>query len=221
MQMTEEGLALIRQFEGFRAGAYRDPVGVLTIGFGHTNMAGAPLVEAGQVISVQLAEAILRRDVETFAAVVARLLRVPLSPLQFSALVSFCYNVGSANFRKSGVLEAVNRGDFAAVPRRLGLWTKAGGRVLPGLIKRRAAEAALFMGGADTGAGKAEQPVTGKEPHKSTTILVALATAILAALQTVLGDAAPILAVLIFTAIVAGTVWIIAERVKKSKRDGL
>ncbi|MBL8790220.1 MAG: lysozyme [Rhizobiales bacterium] len=144
MKVTEEGLALIRRFEGFRSEAYRDAVGVWTIGYGHTSMAGPPKVTAGLRISAEEGAAILARDVEHFAAGVAQLVKVPISDTQFSALVSFAYNVGLGAFRASSVLKAVNEGDFPAVPHRLGLWVRAGGKTLPGLVKRRAMEGELF-----------------------------------------------------------------------------
>jgi lysozyme len=145
MQMTQEGLALIRRFEGFRANAYRCPAGVWTIGYGHTSQAGPPAVRAGMVMSEDEADRILAADVQRFADEVAPLLAREVSAAQFSALVSFAYNVGVPAFRSSSVLRAVNAGRFHVVPARLKLWVKGGGRVLPGLERRRAAEAELFM----------------------------------------------------------------------------
>ena len=145
MRMTEEGLALIRRFEGFRARAYRCPAGVWTIGYGHTAAAGPPVVSAGLTIERSEAEAILVRDVENVVRDVKASLKVTLAASQFSALVSFAYNVGIANFRKSSVLAVANGGDLASVPGRLQLWNQAQHRVLPGLVKRRAAEAELFL----------------------------------------------------------------------------
>ena len=144
MRMTEEGLALIRSFEGFRGEAYRDAVGVWTIGFGHTSMAGPPEVTPALRITREEANAILARDVEKFAGGVREAVKVPLNDAQFSALVSFAYNVGLGALRGSSVLKAVNARDFAEVPRCLNLWVKARGRTLPGLVKRRAVEGALF-----------------------------------------------------------------------------
>lgn len=144
MKMTPEGLDLIRHFEGFRAKAYRDAVGVWTIGYGHTAMAGPPQVRPGQVISRDEAAEILASDVAVFSSGVTKAVQAELCDAQFSALVSFAYNVGLGAFRQSGVLRAVNAGDFAAVPRCLSLWVKAGKQTLPGLVKRRAAEAAMF-----------------------------------------------------------------------------
>jgi len=144
MHMTEEGLALIRRFEGFRAQAYRCPAGIWTIGYGHTSNAGPPRVSPGMTISETEARRVLAADVERFAAEVRAALTREVSPEQFSALVSFAFNVGTAAFCTSSVLRAVNAGDFGAVPDRLGLWVKARGKTLPGLVRRRAAEAAMF-----------------------------------------------------------------------------
>jgi GH24 family phage-related lysozyme (muramidase) len=143
--VNQAGLKLIQVYEGLRLDAYRDAVGIWTIGYGHTSMAGKPEVVAGLRISRAEAASILARDVETFARGVAAAITAHLNDNQFSALVSFAYNVGLGAFRSSSVLRAVNSGDFAAVPRRLNLWTKAGGRVLQGLVKRRAAEGQMFM----------------------------------------------------------------------------
>lgn len=145
MQMTEEGLALIRRFEGFRARAYRCPAGVWTIGYGHTTQAGPPRVAAGMEITEAEARDVLARDVARFARAVERALTRELSPQQFSALVSFAFNVGEGAFARSSVLAAVNEGNFAAVPERLNRWVKADGRTLRGLVRRRAAEGELFL----------------------------------------------------------------------------
>lgn len=145
MHVTDEGLALIRRFEGLRTAAYRCPAGVWTIGFGHTSEAGPPAVRPGMVVSEDDALRILAEDVQRFADGVAPLLTRAVSAPQFSALVSFAFNVGLAAFRSSSVLKAVNAGRLDEVPARLKLWVKAGGRVLPGLERRRAAEAELFM----------------------------------------------------------------------------
>jgi lysozyme len=220
MNMTEAGLDLIRQAEGFRSQAYRDSGGVLTIGYGHTSMAGAPAVTAGMRVTIDEAESILRRDVAQFALVVRKALRVQLSERQFSALVSFCYNVGGASFARSSVLLSVNSGDYAAVPRRLALWNKAAGKVLPGLIKRRAAEAAMFMS-ADPGKARADEPVVGKPIHRSKSIVLAIVTALMTGIKAILGDAAPIFGTMLLLAILTALAWIIFERIKKSRLDGI
>jgi len=233
MKMCDEGLELIKAQEGFRSRAYRDATGVWTIGYGHTSMAGPPQVREGLEISRAEGENILRRDVGRFAGGVRRLLTRTLSDRQFSALVSFAYNVGLGNFERSSVLRAVNAGDFEAVPRRLALWVKAGGRTLPGLIRRRAAEAALFTGDRPAQAeGLVRQPVEaprGKTAHTSTTTLAAIVSALAAAASSLasgvrdLAGALPAVHPSLIAAIIvaAAAVWIIRERWLKSRDEGI
>lgn len=228
MKMTPEGLALIRQYEGFRGTAYRCPAGVWTIGYGHTSQAGPPSVMPGMTMSEGRAREVLAEDVRMFASGVRASLKRPVSDAQFSALVSFAFNVGLGAFRSSSVLRAVNAGDMAAVPRRLQLWVKGGGKVLPGLVRRRAAEAAMFAGGSDgkvpPGPAPRPDPVAGKPLSRSTTVLAA----IMAALSTVLSGPASAMggaggsgALVSMSAGIAAAVWIIFERWKKSREDGI
>jgi lysozyme len=144
MQVNAAGMALIESFEGCRTEAYQDCSGIWTIGYGHTSSAGPPAVEPGTTVSKPEALAILQTDVGNFSKGVEACLRVPLNDEQFSALVSFAYNIGLTAFGKSSVLRAVNAGQFKAVPGLMAMWIKAGGRIVPGLVARRAAEAALF-----------------------------------------------------------------------------
>ncbi len=223
MQLTEEGLALIREFEGFRSSAYRCPAGVLTIGYGHTGRAGPPAVKEGMTMTEPEARIILVREANAFAEKAADLIRHPLSDAQFSALVSFAFNVGIAAFASSSVLKAVNGGDLAAVPRRLQLWVKAGGRVLPGLVRRRAAEAALFAGAREQESRTAPQPPKGTPPHKSSTVIAALIALFSALLPGVFGAegqesgwALPLAA-----AGTAAALWVIRERLRHAREEGL
>ena len=145
MRLNAAGLKLIKSFEGWRGTAYRDPVGIWTIGYGHTSMAGPPEVYPGMKINRKQGEEILVGDIDVFAREIRPHIRVRLNENQYSALLSFAYNVGSTNFKRSSVLRYVNARKFADVPARLLLWNKAGGRVLRGLTRRRAAEGALFV----------------------------------------------------------------------------
>lgn len=143
--LNEASISLIKSFEGWRANAYRDSVGVWTIGYGHTSMAGPPKVTSNLKITKAEGEDMLQHDLQKYAKAVDDAITVSLTPNQFGALVSFCYNVGPGNFRKSSVLRYTNAGNFKGVPARLLLWNKAGGRVLNGLTRRRKAEGKLFL----------------------------------------------------------------------------
>ena len=152
LTVSAAGLKLIQSFEGCekkqkgrRFKAYVDPVGVLTIGWGHTNATGRKF-NADTVWTQSECDAALREDLGVFEAGVRGLARVELEQCQFDALVSFAYNCGIGNLRSSTLLRKVNKGDFDAAALEFAKWNKAGGRVLSGLTRRRAAEATLFQG---------------------------------------------------------------------------
>lgn len=147
-KISSEGLALIKQWEGLRLEAYKDTIGVWTIGYGHTSTAGKPFVHKGMIITEKQAEEILSRDLRQFENAVAKNVTVSLTDEQFAALVSFCYNVGIVAFCKSTLLKKLNNNEYEAVPAELQKWTKAGGKRLHGLVHRRAAEAGLWAKGA-------------------------------------------------------------------------
>lgn len=143
MHVSEKGRAFIGQQEGLRLKAYRDSVGVLTIGYGHTSMAGAPRVEPGMVISRTQADAILARDLLKYEAQVLHEVQHVLTQCQFDALVSFTYNCGEGSLRW---LMAMARGSLTLFPVCMPHFDKASGQVLPALVRRRKAEAAMFQG---------------------------------------------------------------------------
>lgn len=141
MEVSREGLELIKRHEGFRAEAYRCLAGVWTVGYGHTG----PEVQAGMRVTEQDAEALLRQDVRRAGRVVeAGCLR--LRQNQFDALVSFVYNVGAAAFRSSTLLKRIRVDpDAPEIRSEFARWNKAKGRVLPGLVVRRKEEAELYF----------------------------------------------------------------------------
>lgn len=140
MKTSKRGVELLIQFEGYRGEAYRCPAGVVTIGFGFVKG-----VQMGDKMSrSEAAERLKRELVEYEEGVLSAMTRTPTQP-QFDACVVFAFNVGVAGFRKSSVLKAHNRGDFQAAARAFSLWNRAGGKVWPGLTRRRAAEAALYL----------------------------------------------------------------------------
>ena len=145
MKMSQAGLDnLLKKFEGCRLRAYKDPIGIWTIGYGHTSAAGEPIVKEGLTIRQAEAEEILRRDLGRYEVPVAALVKVELEQHQFDVLVDFAYNAGVGNLKSSTLLKKVNAEDFDAVPKELMKWTKAAGKELPGLVRRRQAEIAWW-----------------------------------------------------------------------------
>ena len=147
-KINEAGLAIIKTFEGLRTKAYPDP-GTggepWTIGYGHTSAAGPPPVYAGLTITVAEAENILKRDLEKFERSVGQLVTSPPTPDQFSAMVSFAFNAGATSLRDSSLLKKHNAGDFAGAADEFLRWVYAGGKIMPGLQRRRKAERALYL----------------------------------------------------------------------------
>jgi len=145
MHMSQGGLDnLLKKFEGCKLKAYRCPANVCTIGYGHTSAAGAPQVADGMIITQADAEDILKRDIVKYEIAVMDLVKVKLTQNQFDVLVDFAYNAGVGNLKSSTMLKKVNAGDLDAVPAELMKWTKGGGKVLPGLVRRRQAAGAWW-----------------------------------------------------------------------------
>lgn len=147
-QIDDEGLRLVEGFEGLYLHAYHgaaDVPGLLTIGYGHTSAAGAPKVVAGQTITKQEADDILRSDLSSVEAEVEKVVKVPLNDNQFAAIVSFTFNVGGSALRGSTLLRKLNAGDYSTVPSELLKWANSNGRRQEGLVSRRRREGLLFM----------------------------------------------------------------------------
>ena len=146
MQVSKEGLDLIKKHEGYRDNAYLSPAKVWTIGYGNTFYESGRKVKEGDVISKDKAERLLEWVVEDFARNVRSTIKVPLNQNQFNSLVSFAYNLGIGNLRSSTLLRKVNanQGDPTIFNEFL-RWNKAGGKVLNGLTKRRQEEANLYF----------------------------------------------------------------------------
>lgn len=146
MRTSAAGIRHIREFEGERLKAYRCSANVLTIGVGHTSAAGAPEVTEDMTITQEESAEILARDLQKFEKGVEKLLKVEVSQNQFDVLVSFAFNCGLGSLQKSTLLKRVNEENFDAVPAELMKWTKAGGKEISGLVRRRRAEAKLWRG---------------------------------------------------------------------------
>ena len=140
MRTSQRGLSLIKSFEGLRLQAYQDSVGVWTVGYGTTRG-----VSAGMSITKEQAERMLLNDVQRFEPELDRLVKVALNQNQWDALMSFVYNLGSANLASSTLLKLLNKGDYRGAADQFPRWVNAGGKRLEGLVKRRAAERALFL----------------------------------------------------------------------------
>jgi lysozyme len=143
--VSPAAVALVKRFEGLQLAAYPDPGtgdSPWTIGYGHTG----PEVTVGVTITEELAEALLRDDLDRAAAAVLELVTVPLAQHQLDALASFAFNVGLSNLAGSMLLRYLNAGDYDAVPYQLRRWVLANGRTLPDPVARRDAEAMMWFG---------------------------------------------------------------------------
>ncbi|ENY0879769.1 lysozyme [Enterobacter hormaechei] len=145
MQTSEKGIALIKEFEGCKLTAYRDSVGVWTIGYGWTQPVDGKPIRAGMTIKQETAERLLKTGLVSYESDVSRLVKVGLTQGQYDALVSFTYNLGARSLSTSTLLRKLNAGDYAGAADEFLLWNKAGGKVLNGLTRRREAERALFL----------------------------------------------------------------------------
>lgn len=141
MNISQKGIDLIKNFEGCRLTAYRCPANILTIGYGHT---GSDVV-TGQKITQEQAEKLLKSDLLVHCNNVSRLVKAPLTQNQFDALVSFEFNVGYGNFASSTMLKLLNQKKYREAAAQFDRWVYANRKVLAGLVKRRAAEKALFL----------------------------------------------------------------------------
>lgn len=138
--MTQQGLDLIKKYEGLRLEAYKCPAGVWTIGYGHTKG-----VYKGMSITKEEAEKLLQQDVSVFELQVINTVG-KLSDCKIDALVSFAYNVGIAAFRNSTLCRKVKaNSDDPAIRNEFMKWIYAGSKKLPGLVKRRAEEAEMYF----------------------------------------------------------------------------
>ena len=147
MRISKKGIELIKHFEGLKLDAYICSAGISTIGIGTTvYFDSKKKVKIGDTITEEKAEELFRGDVVKFEDVVKKLVKVELSQNQFDALVSFTYNLGPNNLKKSTLLKLLNEGDYPLAAAEFRKWRKAGGKVLKGLERRRKAEEKLFCG---------------------------------------------------------------------------
>lgn len=156
MKVSSKCIQQIKQDEGVKARAYQCPALLWTIGVGHVidpTHARVPFADRKQlpipsgwdrVLSNDEIDEILRKDLARFESGVLRLIKVPMTQGQFDALVSFSFNVGLGNLQNSTLRMKINRGDYEGAAEQFLVWTKAGGKVLKGLVIRRTHEKDMF-----------------------------------------------------------------------------
>ena len=145
MKISNLGLELIKEFEGFSANAYLCPAKIPTIGYGNTFYSDGRKVKLGEQISktdaLELLEKVVNKD---FADKIFPAIKVPVAQNQFDAMCSLAYNIGTGSFLKSTLLKKVNAGDFIGASEEFLKWNKSGGKELLGLTRRRKREQDLF-----------------------------------------------------------------------------
>lgn len=235
---VDKATPLVKEFEGLKLTAYYCPAGVATIGFGHTATVTDEDVRKGRKITKATAEKLLRDDLEKYGRDLLKHVKVEPNVNQLAAFISFVFNVGVAGFKGSTVLKRHNEGDFQSAARAFGLWNKAtvNGKktVLPGLTRRRAAEAALYLEPVEKGKDDAYLMPQRVEPERSMTEssivkagTIAGGTAALATAAETVGTVARIkdglvsldawLVPLLLLVTVAAVGWAIYERLKQRK----
>lgn len=229
--MNKAGLELTKKWEGCKLEAYLCPAGVWTIGYGTTTGAVPGVtVKKGMKITKQKAEDLLSTGMKRYEQAVRDSVKVNMTSNQSAALSVFTYNIGVAGFKGSSALREINKSNYDIVPIKMALWNKArvNGElvVLKGLVNRRADEANLFMTPdaqveeIPVPMGTKAEIIQGKPIVKSTTIQTTLLTnapAVIAAMNGL--DWKIALPLIVFSAIL--TTYLIYERVKKSRMDGV
>jgi lysozyme len=145
MTVSSVGIKLITSFEDLRLAAYDDGVGVWTIGYGTTVYPNGIRVKRGDSCTKVQAMSFFQHDLRRFEAAVNQAVKVVVNQNQFDALVSLTYNIGEQAFKDSTLLKKLNASDFMSSADQFPKWNRGGGKVLRGLVRRRAAERELFL----------------------------------------------------------------------------
>ncbi len=143
-KISNNGLRLIMRFEGFSSNIYKDVAGFPTIGYGHL-VSPHEFSSFQQAITKNKAEELLSQDIRISEIAVSRLIKSSINQNQFDALVSFTFNLGEAALQRSTLRQKVNRSEHEQVPTEFLRWIYAGNRKVSGLIRRRQAEANLYI----------------------------------------------------------------------------
>lgn len=148
MQISNNGIALIKRFEGCRLTAYPDPGtggDPWTIGYGWTGKVGGKPIRPGMKIDDATAERLLRTGVVSFDQAVSKMLKVSVTQNQYDALVSLAYNIGTRALSTSTLMKKLNAGDVKGAADAFLSWNRSGGKVMAGLTNRRKAEREVFL----------------------------------------------------------------------------
>lgn len=147
MKISNNGIELIKQFEGLSLKPYLDVVNIPTIGYGSTYYEdGTKVTLKDKPITEQRATELLEFIAnKTFSENINKVVKVPLNQNQFDALVSFAYNIGNKNFNWSTLLKKLNLSDYIGASLEFGRWNQANGKILNGLVLRRQKEKELFL----------------------------------------------------------------------------
>jgi len=146
MKLNSEEYKLIQDFEGFKLSAYRDSIGIPTIGYGNITYADGRRVKMGDKISKDQADGLFKLYADKFAYQVSQLIHSEINQNQFNALVSFAYNLGITNLKNSTLLKKVNANpNDEEIELEFLKWVNAGGKRSQGLVNRRVAESKLYF----------------------------------------------------------------------------
>lgn len=140
----ENLIKLVARFEGYSATAYKCPAGIWTIGYGSTFLADSSRVKEGDIITEEAALQLLRGVLIQFQHSLLKLVTCELNENQTAAVTSLVYNIGVNAFAKSTLLKLLNKEQYEEAALEFLKWTRGGGKVLPGLVRRRHAEKELF-----------------------------------------------------------------------------
>lgn len=215
MKINQATIDLVKEFEGFRAKAYKCPANVWTIGYGTTASAGVGITpKDGMTITEAEAEGYLKATLDKFADQIAPSITAPINENEFGAFLSLAYNIGTGAFKKSSALKHFNAGDKEKAAASVLLWNKAAGKVLKGLVRRREAERKLFLTPVD---GKFEGRTNVAQSTTVQASAVQIASGAGAGIAAVgaLDGTAQIVALVFAGVVVLAALWIMRERLKK------
>lgn len=146
MTLDKIGVAFLHNEEGLRLKAYKDQIGKWTIAFGNTFMMNGEAVKEGDELSMDEANQLFAAKIKGYEAAVNKGVKVSITQSQFNALVSLCYNIGTAGFLNSTLLKKINaKAPATEIEAQFNLWKKGGGKVLPVLVARRKREFKLYQ----------------------------------------------------------------------------